>query len=573
MKKRTQWMIYTKRADFNALSARFSVSPVLARIMTNRGITPEEMGTYLNGTLSDIPDPHLMPDIDRAADILLRKRESGARVRIIGDYDIDGICASYVLCRGFRRLGMHADYAIPDRVRDGYGINLRLIEEASADGIDTIVTCDNGIAAVEEIRRAEELGLTVVVTDHHEVGHNPDGSEKLPPADAVVDPKRAGSRYPFPSVCGAVTAWKLIGVLYERCRIPEEEFRAFLPFAAIATVGDVMPLREENRIIVREGLRAIPSCGCVGLQKLIGLCGLDPAHLTAYHIGFVIGPCLNAGGRLESALVGLGMFLEEDPEKAERAALHLKELNDERKKMTNSGVAEAVLQAEQAAADQSVLVVYLPDCHESVAGIIAGKLREKYYRPCIVLTDSADSDLVKGSGRSIEGYHMFRALEEVSDLLVKFGGHPMAAGLTMRRENVEAFRQRLNYNAHLTESDLTEKTWIDLALPFSFASEELIGEISGLAPFGQGNERPVFAQRNAEIVSYRILGKNRNVIKLTLRGEDGARMQAVSFGDAEEWLLAKGSRDHMDVLYYPEIDDYAGRRMVQAVISGWRFRD
>ena len=287
----------------------------------------------------------------------------------------------------------------------------------------------------------------------------------------------------------------------------------------------------------------------------------------------MIGPCLNAGGRLESALVGLGMFLEEDPEKAERAALHLKELNDERKKMTNSGVAEAELQAEQAAADQSVLVVYLPDCHESVAGIIAGKLREKYYRPCIVLTDSADSDLVKGSGRSIEGYHMFRALEEVSDLLVKFGGHPMAAGLTMRRENVEAFRQRLNYNAHLTESDLTEKIWIDLALPFSFASEELIGEISGLAPFGQGNERPVFAQRNAEIVSYRILGKNRNVIKLTLRGEDGARMQAVSFGDAEEWLLAKGSRDHMDVLYYPEIDDYAGRRTVQAVISGWRFRD
>ena len=569
--KKTQWMLYTKRADFDQLAARFSISPVLVRIMINRGVAPDEIGTYLHGTLADLPDPGRMKDLDRAAEILLRIREEGKPVRVIGDYDIDGICSTYILTVGFRTAGIRADYDIPDRIRDGYGLNVNLIRKAYDDGIDTIVTCDNGIAAVDEIRAAKELGMTVIVTDHHEVAHDENGAEKLPPADAVADPKQEACGYPFSGICGAVVAWKLVQVLYRKCGIPEERWKEFLPFAAIATVGDVMPLREENRIIVREGLKAIASCRNAGLQRLAELCALDPATVTAYQIGYVIGPCLNAGGRLESAKIGLEMLLEEDPEKAEQAAIHLKELNDERKDMTARGVEEARLQVESASEDQKVLVVYLPDCHESVAGIIAGRLREEYYRPSIVLTDSASEDWIKGSGRSIEGYHMFRALEGVSDLLVRFGGHPMAAGLTMKRENEAIFRKRLNDAAELTEKDLTEKIWIDAAMPFSYISEDLVRSLSLLEPCGQGNERPMFAQRNVRIRSLRVVGRNRNVVRLSVTGEDGFTIDAVAFTDGDRFLEELGDRRVFDILYYPSINEYMGRSSLQIVIRGWKF--
>jgi len=569
--KNTQWMIYTKRADFNALAARFSVSPILARIMINRGVLPEEFGDYLGGSLAELPDARLLRDIDRAADILLEKRDGGRRVRIIGDYDIDGVCSTYILYTGLRALGMRVDYDIPDRIRDGYGLNIKLIERAAEEQVDTILTCDNGIAAVEEIERAKACGLTVIVTDHHEPGHHADGSEKLPPADAVVDPKREGSRYPFHAICGAVVAWKLIGLLFVRCGTELREWEALLPFAAIATVGDVMPLKKENRVIVREGLRAVSGCGNPGLRALLELCGLDQRRLTAYHIGYVIGPCLNAGGRLESAKVGLRMLLEKDPSEARRLAEHLKELNDERKQVTMDGLKEAEAQLD--GGKEGVLVVYLPDCHESVAGIIAGKLKERCYRPSIVLTNCSDPELVKGSGRSIEGYHMFQALEAVSDLLVKFGGHPMAAGLTLRREDIGALRQRLNQNAALTEEQLTEKLWIDLALPFSHTSEALVEELARLEPFGQGNEKPVFAQKNVRILSLRVFGKNRNVIKLWLCGEEGTQRDALLFADGDTFLQEKGERECFDILYYPEIDSYMGRNTLQLVLKGWKFRD
>ena len=426
--RETRWKIYSKRADFGAISTRFSVSPMLARILINRGVAEEEIGEYLSGTLDDIPRGVLLPDMAESVRILAEKIQSRAPIRIIGDYDIDGVCSTYILVQGLRALGAAADYDIPDRIADGYGLNLRLVERAVADGIDTIVTCDNGIAARREVAAAADAGLTVIVTDHHEVAHGEDGAELLPPADTVVDPKREGSKYPFASICGAVVAWKLIEELFLFFGKRREEARVFLPFAAIATVGDVMPLKKENRIIVREGLKAIGSCDNLGLRKLIARCELNPEALSAYHIGFVIGPCLNAGGRLESAKLGLSMLLETGEESAEAAAERLKALNDRRKQMTEEGIRAASAEIDALPELPKVLVVYLKDCHESVAGIIAGRLKEKYYRPSFVLTNSQEAGFLKGSGRSIEGYHMFRALEEVAPLLTKFGGHPLPGG-------------------------------------------------------------------------------------------------------------------------------------------------
>ena len=397
--RETRWKIYSKRADFGAISTRFSVSPMLARILINRGVAEEEIGEYLSGTLDDIPRGALLPDMAESVRILAEKIQSRAPIRIIGDYDIDGVCSTYILVQGLRALGAAADYDIPDRIADGYGLNLRLVERAVADGIDTIVTCDNGIAARQEVAAAADAGLTVIVTDHHEVAHGEDGAELLPPADTVVDPKREGSQYPFASICGAVVAWKLIEELFLFFGKRREEARVFLPFAAIATVGDVMPLKKENRIIVREGLKAIGSCDNLGLRKLIARCELNPEALSAYHIGFVIGPCLNAGGRLESAKLGLSMLLETGEESAEAAAERLKALNDRRKQMTEEGIRAASAEIDALPELPKVLVVYLKDCHESVAGIIAGRLKEKYYRPSFVLTDSQEAGFLKGSGR------------------------------------------------------------------------------------------------------------------------------------------------------------------------------
>lgn len=569
---RTQWLIQAKKADFNAIGAAFGISPVTARLIRNRDVVGmDAVYQYLNGTVEDLYEPMLLPDMGRCLEVLQRKIEEKKRIRIVGDYDIDGICSTYFLYRALTRAGAMADYEIPDRIRDGYGINESIIRAAAADGIDTILTCDNGIAALDQARLAGELGMTMLITDHHDIRKDEEENDLLPQAAAVVNPKRQDSRYPYPEICGAMVAYKLVLGLYRIFGIPEKEWLDMMEFAAIATVGDVMKLQDENRIVVKEGLRRIGCTRNLGLRKLIEKNNLDPDRITAYQIGFVIGPCLNASGRLETAKLALSMLLSEDEAEAESMADHLKELNDVRKDMTAKGVEEASSLVESSFADDWVLVVYLPDCHESLAGIVAGRLRERYHKPSIVLTPGEEA--VKGSGRSIEGYHMFQALTEADDLLLKYGGHPMAAGLSLPEENIEAFRRRLNERARqtMTEKDFVEKIWIDVAMPFEYISEPFIRELALLEPFGQGNERPQFAQRRLKVRSARVAGKNRNVVMLSLASESGCVMEARWFGDGDGFMEEMGSRRLMDVIYYPEINVYNGRKSIQMVIRHYRF--
>ena len=573
-------MVQTKRADFNGLAKELGVSPVSVRIMRNRGMeTKEAMERYLYGTLDGLYDGGRMKNMGEAVAVLIKKLREEKRIRIIGDYDIDGVCASYLLLTGLRRaereLGKRTgpagsnriDYEIPDRVRDGYGINEAIIRQAAADGVDTLVTCDNGIAAAKEISLAKELGMTVVVTDHHEV---PVGEERqvLPPADVVVDPKQEGETYPFREICGAVVAYKLVEKLYEASGVPREEWRELLEFAAIATVGDVMRLQDENRILVKYGLKQMARTRNLGLRKLVEKTGLDITDLSAYHIGFVIGPCLNAGGRLQTAKAALRLFLSEDEAEAERLAEELKELNDIRKDMTKKGEDEAIAQVETQYMEDKVLVVFLPDCHESLAGIIAGRVREHFHKPSIVLTRSGD--MVKGSGRSIEPYHMFRELTKVRELLPKFGGHPMAAGLSIKEEDVPEFRRRLNENAVLTEEDFIPRVWIDVPMPLEYVTEGLVEELKRLEPFGQGNEKPLFAQKGLMIRSLRVLGKNRNVVKLGLVTDTGLSMDGLLFGDGDAIQRELAGKDRIDIVYYPDINEYNGNRTLQAVIRNYK---
>ena len=566
-------MLQTKRADFSGIAARFHISPVTARIIRNRDVEGETaIDRYLNGTLDQLYDPHLMKDMDKAASLILEKIQAGARIRIVGDYDIDGVCSTYLLYRGLSRCGGHVDYQIPERIRDGYGINESIIRKAKEDGIDTIVTCDNGIAALEQVRLAKELGMTVIVTDHHEVVRAEDGSQILPAADAVVNPHRDDCPYPFAGICGGVVAYKLVQVLYEQNRIPEQEWKDMLEFAAIATVGDVMKLQDENRIIVRWGLKQIPHTASAGLRALVEACGLDICNLTAYHIGFVIGPCLNASGRLKTAQLALELLLCEAGTpaalRAEEMAAELKLLNEERKDMTQAGMEQAFEQVDTELADDDVLVVYLPDCHESLAGIIAGRVREAYNKPSFVLTKG--EDCVKGSGRSIESYHMYRALCGVRDLLLKFGGHPMAAGFSLKEENVGEFRRRLNEQSTLTREDFIPKIWIDVAMPLEYISEALVNELKSLEPFGQGNEKPQFAQKNLRIRSLRALGRNNNAVRMTVVTEQGRPMEAMVFTEADKFVEeAKNSRS-MDVIYYPDINEYNGNRTLQIVVRAYK---
>ena len=566
-------MLQTKRADFNAIAARFHISPVTARIIRNRDVEGEKaIDRYLNGTLDQLYDPHLMKDMDKAAALILEKIRAGVRIRIVGDYDIDGMCSTYLLYRGLTRCGADVDYQIPERIRDGYGINESIIRKAKEDGIDTIVTCDNGIAALEQVRLAKELGMTVIVTDHHEVVRAEDGSQILPEADAVVNPHRDDCPYPFAGICGGVVAYKLVQVLYEQNRIPEQEWKDMLEFAAIATVGDVMKLQDENRIIVRWGLKQIPHTASAGLRALVEACGLDICNLTAYHIGFVIGPCLNASGRLKTAQLALELLLCEAGTpaalRAEEMAAELKLLNEERKDMTQAGMEQAFEQVDTELADDDVLVVYLPDCHESLAGIIAGRVREAYNKPSFVLTKG--EDCVKGSGRSIESYHMYRALCGVRDLLLKFGGHPMAAGFSLKEENVGEFRRRLNEQSTLTREDFIPKIWIDVAMPLEYISEALVNELKSLEPFGQGNEKPQFAQKNLRIRSLRALGRNNNAVRMTVVTEQGRPMEAMVFTEADKFVEeAKNSRS-MDVIYYPDINEYNGNRTLQIVVRAYK---
>ncbi len=563
------WMMHTKRADFAHIAAHFGIDPVTARIITNRGITGDEnIETYLHGTLGDLHAPELLPGSYAAAELILQKIRSGSRIRVVGDYDIDGVCAAYILVTAFRRLGADCDYDIPDRIKDGYGINESIIRRAKEDGIETIVTCDNGISAAAQTALAKKLGMTVVITDHHEVPTGENG-QIVPPADAVIDPKLLESHYPFREICGAVVAWKLVELIYRLAGRDAKEWLDWLEFAAIATVGDVMPLTDENRVIVRDGLKKIGSTPNVGLRKLVEKTGVDPNHITAYHVGFVIGPCINAGGRLETARLALELFLSEDPEEADRMAQNLRDLNDKRKDMTETAVREAKAQVDAVYADDSVLVVYLPECHESLAGIIAGRLREFYQKPSIVLTDGAES--VKGSGRSIDNYHMFRKLSEVSDLLLKFGGHPMAAGLSLKKENVDAFRRRLNENAGLTEDDFRAKVWIDVPMPLGYVTEKLVREMKLLEPYGQGNEKPLFAEKGLYIRSCRVMGRNRNVVRMVLQEENGFAMDALWFGDGDSFEEERAGRKNLDIIYYPEVNDFGGTRSLQAVVRRVRF--
>ena len=550
----SKWMIAAKRADFAAIAEKYGISPVLARLLRNRDITGDEaIAMYLSGGTGDLRDPLLMEDMSEAADILGEAVRSGRRIRIIGDYDVDGICASYILCRGLRELNgglpVYADCRLPDRVTDGYGLNVRLIEEAYADKVDLILTCDNGIAAGEAVTRAKELGMTVVVTDHHEVPYREEGGSRiyvLPPADAVVDPMRTdpetgGHAYPFPRICGAAVAYKLIRAMADKASGSADAglFRELLGFAALATVCDVMPLVDENRIIVREGLKFLENTANRGMRALISVTGLRGQTISCYHAGFILGPCLNASGRLDSAERALDLFLAEDESDEEliRRASELKELNDSRKSMTQRGVEEALrIIGSPEQAEDKVLVVYLADCHESLAGIIAGKVRERYNRPAFVFTPSASRGLLKGSGRSIEAYDMYEGMSAASGLLEKFGGHKAAGGLTLKEENLEAFRSFVNENCALTRDDLSEVLHLDMELPAAYINDSLVREIGGMEPCGTANPRPLFACRDMRIEYLRVMGKNRNALRMTFAGPDGRWYNGVRFGEADCFL-------------------------------------
>ena len=596
--KKEIWMLQTKKADFNGLAEKLGVSPVSVRIMRNRGLETEEaMYRYLYGTVDELYDGSLMTDMEKAVGTLVEKMVDGKKIRIIGDYDIDGVCSTYLLLTGLRRAAAavwenskagaecgrmavpsaaeagnewNIDYEIPDRIKDGYGINESLIRQAAEDGVDTIITCDNGISASKEIALARELGMTVIVTDHHEVPVGEDG-QILPPADAVVNPKRDGDRYPFPEICGAVVAYKLIRVLYKAAGVPDREWKELLEFAAIATVGDVMKLQDENRIIVKYGLRRMAVTKNLGLRKLVEKTGLDITALSAYHIGFVIGPCLNAGGRLQTAKIALRLLLSMDEEEADILAEELRSLNDVRKDMTKQGEDAAIQQVEELYRDDKVLVVYLPECHESLAGIIAGRVREYFHKPAIVLTKG--EEMVKGSGRSIEQYHMFQALTKASDLLAKFGGHPMAAGLSLEEKNIDEFRRRLNAEAELTEEDFIPKIWIDVPMPLEYVSDRLVEELKMLEPFGQGNEKPLFAQKKLYIRTVRILGKTRNLAKMNLVTESGLSMDGLLFTNGDEFMKELGNKKWIDIIYYPDVNEYNGNRTLQAVIKNYKLSE
>ena len=567
-----KWMVYNKKADFQKIGSEFGIDPVIARLIRNRDIQDmKEIRSYLYGTLAEIPSPWKMKDMERAVQILQKKITQKKKIRIIGDYDIDGVTATCILLKGLKRLNANVDTYIPDRVKDGYGMHEQLIDKALEDGIDTILTCDNGIAAAAEIEYAKKEGLTVIVTDHHDIPFRDTEDGRIwiiPKADAVVNPKQNDCLYPNKNICGAVVAWKLIWALYERLGIDSDEIWDFLELAAIATVGDVMDLQGENRIIVKEGLKKLSSTSFEGLKALICVNNLEGAEITAYHVGFVIGPCINASGRLDTAARSLELLLADNMEDAMKLADDLYDLNQSRKAMTEQGKGQAIQSIEENNLGKDrVLVVYLPDCHESLAGIIAGRIREAYNKPVFVLTKGSDG--VKGSGRSIEAYSMYEELVKCSDLLMQFGGHPMAAGLSMEEKNVELFRRRLNDNCTLTEQDLIPKIMIDVPMPISYLSKKLTEQLKVLEPFGKGNSKPLFAQKNLRAVGIRVFGRNRNVAKMLLIDGNGIKMDAVYFGEAQDFVDFVQAHDTISVTYYPEINVFQGRENLQVVIKNY----
>lgn len=595
-----KWMVAAKAADFAAWSDAFGIDPVVARIIRNRDVTtPEEVEQFLHVGTEGLHSPWLLFGMETAVELIRTKIKEQCKLRIIGDYDIDGICAAYILKRGLDYLGAKADSAIPHRQKDGYGLSNGLIEQAAADGVETIITCDNGIAAAEQIAYANTLGMSVIVTDHHEVPYEEDGMggrlELLPEAAVVIDPKQRQCTYPDPNICGAVVAYKLIEALLERMEKEESGsggkcgnaslLQELLGFAAFATIGDVMELRGENRILVREGLKQLQKTSNAGLKALIEVNGLEEKRLSPYHIGYVLGPCLNASGRLDTAARALELLEMKDARKAAAVAGELKAMNDSRKDMTAKGVEEACHKIDTESFGQDrVLVVYLPDCHESLAGIIAGRVRERYGRPVFVLTGAEEG--IKGSGRSIEAFHMYEHLSACKELFTRFGGHKLAAGLSMEEDKLEEFRRRINENCGLTEEDFEETVHIDVPMPLSYVSEKLIRQLSCLEPFGPGNPRPLFAQKGVWFVTGRILGKNQNVGKYTVEDEAGKRYEMIYFGNLEKFnrfleekygeqavkalYEAKGGVGRtmeVTVAYYPDLNEYKGRVSIQYVLQ------
>lgn len=568
-----KWVISAKRADFKEIAVSFGIDQVTARLIRNRDIVGEEhIRKYLYGDRTCLYDPFLMKDMDKVTEILKEKIQERKKIRVIGDYDIDGVMSTYILLTGLKGVGASVDHVIPDRMKDGYGLNENLIQQAREENIDTIITCDNGIAASSQIQRGKEMGMTILVTDHHDIPFQViDGEKKelLPPADAVVNPKQEGCTYPFSGLCGAGVALKVMEALYRKMQPERDIADELLEFAAIATVGDVMDLKDENRILVKEGLKRLHKTSNLGLQELCRVNNLEPENITPYHIGFVLGPCLNATGRLDTAKRALKLLCSDRREEASHLAGDLKSLNESRKELTAEGVEEAIALVEHTELkNDSVLVVYLPECHESLAGIIAGRVREKYHKPTFVLTRGKEG--VKGSGRSTESYSMFEKMSECGEYLTKYGGHPMAAGLSLEEKNVEPFRKKLNELSDLKPEDFVEKVTIDVPMPVNYIRKDLIQEMKLLEPFGKGNEKPLFAQKGLRIMDVRVFGKNRNVVKIKLADEMGYPMDGIYFGDGDLFLEEIRDKKTIAIVYYPEVNVYQGRENLQVVIRYYR---
>ncbi len=586
------WRIYSKKADFFGIAKKFNIDPVVARVLRNRDLTEDdEIQAFLYGDMRITHPPELMKDMDKGVRIIMQKIREGKKIRIVSDYDVDGVTSNYILLEGLKKAGADVSFEIPHRIKDGYGINERIIREAYNDGVDTIITCDNGIAALSAIKLAKELNMTVVVTDHHEMPYKT--SEETGeteyirvPADAVIDIKQPDCNYPFKGICGAVVALKFIEYLYKIMGISFEKDK-YITFAAIATVCDVMPLKDENRIYVKKGLTLIRETENVGLRALLRETELsDGREITAYHLGFIIGPCINAAGRLDKADKALSLFLSRDRDEAEKIAIELKRLNDSRKKLTEDGVFEAENYIRENGLEKlNVFIIYISGLHESLAGIVAGRIKEKYYRPVIVFTDSLEEGILKGSGRSIEGYNLHRELTACSSLIEKFGGHELAAGVSIKKENFHKFAEKINKNENISKEDLLPKLFIDAAMPMSYAYMELVEQLESLAPFGTGNERPVFAEKGVRIKSARIIGQNKNTVKFNLISGNGKLCEGIFF-NAEEFInniklwfteqecdkMLNGEKNDivLDIAYRPDINEYQGRRSLQIKIEGYR---
>lgn len=581
-----KWMLYTKKENFNEIGKKFNISPMLARIMVNRNVREsEQIRKYLYGTMEDLYDPKLLLGMEAAVSILVDAIEEKKKIVIASDFDVDGIFSSMILYTAFRRVGGQCYIDTPNRVTEGYGLNKRIVDNAIKEGASVLITCDNGIAALEPVQYAKELGMQVIVTDHHEVPFSMENGKKVyhkPMADVIVNPKQAECGYPFKKLCGAGVTFKLAQVLYAHYQVPKEEEKILTTYAAIATVADVMDLEDENRILVKTGLRLLENTSNVGLRALLRVTELEGKKLTAYHIGFVIGPCFNAAGRLETVKRALDLLLCENEGEAMTLATNLKELNETRKEMTEQGTKQAITKIEESSLkDDKVLVVKLENCHESLVGIIAGRLRERYYKPTIVFTQGEEG--LKGSGRSIPPYNMFEELSACKDLLDRFGGHPMAAGMTVQEERLDLLRQSLNANTTMTQEDLIPKVWIDIPLPIQYVTEAFVEELSKLEPYGKGNEKPLFAEQHLRVTEGRIIGKNKNVYKARVANPSGARIDAIYFGDVmqlehyikteygeENWYLAtRGQKNTIDlgVVYYPTINEFRDQRTPQIVMQ------